>query len=214
MYLIGIIMVILSGIVLKKTPLFKGDPAPFVMELPSYHMPRLKGVLIHMWERGKLFIKKAGTIIAVASAVIWMLQSTSWNFQMVDPEFSILASLGKFIAPIFTPLGFGFWEAAVATLTGLLAKETVVATFGILVGVGGVDEGDPTLLMRIGQMFTPLSGYAFMVFTLLAAPCAAAIGATRREMQSARWTWIAILFQTGVAYVLAMLVFQIGSLFV
>jgi ferrous iron transport protein B len=214
MYLLGILAVILSGMLLKKTRLFAGDPAPFVMELPSYHMPRIKGVLIHMWERGKAFIKKAGTIIAVASAGIWILQSTSWSFQMVEPDASILASLGKVIAPIFSPLGFGFWEAAVATVTGLLAKETIVATLGILVGVGEVAESDPDLILRIGQLFTPLSAYAFMIFTLFAAPCAAAIGATRREMQSARWTWIAVLFQTGLAYFAALLVFQIGSLFV
>ena len=212
MYLIGILVVIVSGIVLKKTPLFKGDPAPFVMELPAYHVPRLKGVFIHMWERGKLFIKKAGTIITLASAVIWLLQSTSWSFQLVEANQSILASIGRFIAPIFTPLGFGTWEAAVATITGLLAKETMVATFGILYGLGGVGENDPTLFARIGQLFTPLSAYSFMVFTLLASPCMAAIGATRREMQSAKWTWTAILFQTGTAYVLALLIYQIGSL--
>lgn len=214
MYLIGIIAVILSGILLKRTRLFAGDPAPFVMELPAYHMPRIKGVLVHMWDRGKAFIKKAGTIIAVASAGIWILQSTSWGLQMVEPDASILASLGKALAPVFQPLGFGFWEASVATITGLLAKETIVATLGILAGVGEVAESDPTLILRIGQLFTPLSAYAFMIFTLLAAPCAAAIGATRREMQSARWTWIAVLFQTGLAYVAALLVFQIGSLFV
>ncbi len=214
MYLIGILAIIVSGILLKRTRLFAGDPAPFVMELPSYHMPRLKGVLIHMWDRGKAFIKKASTIIAVASAGIWILQSTSWGFQMVEPDASILASMGRILAPVFRPLGFGFWEAAVATITGLLAKETIVATLGILVGVGEVTENDPNLILRISQLFTPLSAYAFMIFTLFAAPCAAAIGATRREMQSARWTWIAILFQTGIAYLAALLVFQIGSLFV
>lgn len=212
MYLVGIIAVIVSGIVLKKTRAFAGDPAPFVMELPSYHMPRMKGVLIHMWERGKQFIRKAGTIIAVASAAIWILQSTSWSFQLVETNESILASLGRIIAPLFVPLGFGTWEVAVATITGLLAKETIVATFGIVLGLGNVAEGDPTLLASIGAFFNPVSAYAFMVFTLFAAPCAAAIGATRREMQSARWTWAAILFQTGVAYVVALLVYQIGSL--
>lgn len=212
MYLLGIIAVIVSGVILKQTKAFSGDPAPFVMELPAYHIPRLKGVVIHMWDRGKQFIKKAGTIIAVASAVIWMLQSTSWSFQMVETQESILASLGRFIAPLFAPLGFGTWEVAVATITGLLAKETIVATFGIVLGLGNVAEGDPNLLSSIGAYFSPVSAYAFMVFTLFAAPCAAAIGATRREMQSARWTWAAILFQTGVAYVAALVVFQIGSL--
>lgn len=211
MYLVGILAIILSGIVLKRTKPFAGDPAPFVMELPAYHMPRPKGVAIHMWERGKLFIKKAGTIIAVASAVIWILQSTSWSFQMVETQDSILASLGRFIAPLFAPLGFGTWEVAVATITGLLAKETIVATFGIVLGLGNVAEGDPTLLTSIGSLFTPVSAYAFMIFNLFAAPCAAAIGATRREMQSTKWTWATILFQTGFAYVAALLVYQIGS---
>jgi ferrous iron transport protein B len=212
MYLVGILAVILSGIVLKRTKAFAGEPAPFVMELPSYHIPRLKGVAIHMWDRGKQFIKKAGTIIAVASAGIWILQSTSWSFQLVETQQSILASIGRLIAPLFTPLGFGSWEVAVATITGLLAKETIVATFGIVLGLGNVAEGDPTLLASIGTYFNAVSAYAFMVFTLFAAPCAAAIGATRREMQSAKWTWTAILFQTGVAYAAALLVYQVGSL--
>ena len=212
MYLLGILAVIVSGIVLKKTRAFAGEPAPFVMELPAYHMPRLKGVAIHMWERGKQFIKKAGTIIAVASAGIWILQSTSWSLQMVETQESILASLGRLIAPLFAPLGFGSWEVAVATITGLLAKETIVATFGIVLGLGNVAEGDPTLLASIGSYFNSVSAYAFMIFTLFAAPCAAAIGATRREMQSARWTWAAILFQSGVAYIAALAVYQIGSL--
>lgn len=212
MYLIGIVGVIVSGILLKKTKAFSGDPAPFVMELPSYHIPRLKSVAIQMWDRGKQFIKKAGTIIAVASAGIWILQSTSWSLQMVETQDSILASLGRLIAPLFSPLGFGSWEVAVATITGLLAKETIVATFGIVLGLGNVTEGDPTFLASIGTFFNPVSAYAFMVFTLFAAPCAAAIGATRREMQSARWTWAAILFQTSVAYAAALLVYQVGSL--
>ena len=214
MYAVGILGVIISGILLKKTRAFAGDPAPFVMELPTYHLPRAKGVLIHMWDRGKQFIKKAGTIIAVASAVIWILQSTSWSFQLVETQASILASIGRFIAPIFAPLGFGSWEVTVATLTGLLAKETIVATFGIVLGLGSVVEGDPSLVANIGAFFTPLSAYAFMIFTVFAVPCAAAIGATRREMQSARWTWTAILFQFGVAYIAALLVFQIGRLFI
>ena len=212
MYLVGILAVIVSGIVLKKTKAFAGDPAPFVMELPSYHMPRMKGVLIHMWDRGKQFIKKAGTIIAVASAAIWILQSSSWSFQLVDTQDSILASIGRLIAPIFAPLGFGSWEVAVATITGLLAKETIVATFGIVLGLGNIAEGDPTLLASVGAFFNPISAYSFMIFTLFAAPCAAAIGATRREMQSAKWTWAAILFQTGVAYTAALVVYQVGML--
>ncbi|MGI6432307.1 MAG: ferrous iron transport protein B [Sphaerochaetaceae bacterium] len=212
MYLVGILAVIISGIFLKKTKAFAGDPAPFVMELPPYHMPRFKGVAIHMWERGKEFIKKAGTIIAVASAGIWILQSTSWSFEFVETQQSILASIGRFIAPLFKPLGFGRWEVAVATITGLLAKETIVATFGIVLGLGTVAEGDPTLVASIGSFFTPVSAYAFMIFTLFAAPCVAAIGATKREMNSIRWTASAVLFQTSVAYLAALLVYQIGSL--
>jgi len=213
MYLLGIAAVIVSGIVLKKTPLFKGDPAPFVMEMPSYHIPRPKGVLIHMWDRGKAFIKKAGTIIALASAVIWVLQSTSWSFQMVEAGQSILASLGRFFAPLFVPLGFGTWEATVAIVTGLLAKETMVATFGILYGLGSVAENDASLLAQIGQLFNPVSAYAFMVFTLFASPCMAAIGATHRELHSTKWTWLTVAYQTGFAYMAALLINQIGRLF-
>ncbi len=213
MYAIGILGVIFSGILLKKTKPFAGDPAPFVMELPAYHLPRAKGVFIHMWDRGKQFIKKAGTIIAVASAVIWILQSTSWSLQLVETQASILASIGRFIAPVFAPLGFGSWEVTVATLTGLLAKETIVATFGIVLGLGTVAQGDPSLITSIGAYFTPLSAYSFMIFTVFAVPCVAAIAATRREMQSARWTWAAISFQFGIAYIAALLVYQVGSLF-
>ncbi len=215
MYAVGIIGVIIAGIVLKRTKPFKGEPAPFVMELPPYHFPRMRGVLRQMWDRGKEFIKKAGTIIALASAVIWILQSTSWSFKFVETQDSILASIGRVIAPIFAPLGFGSWQVAIATITGLLAKETIVATFGIVLGLGsGVVEGDATLLHSIGTFFSPLSAYSFMIFTVFAVPCVATIGATRREMQSAKWTWATILFQFGVAYVAALLVFQIGSLFV
>lgn len=215
MYAVGIIGVIISGIILKKTKPFRGEPSPFVMELPPYHFPRMRGVLRQMWDRGKEFIKKAGTIIALASAVIWILQSTSWSFQFVETQDSILASIGRFIAPLFAPLGFGTWQVAIATITGLLAKETIVATFGIVLGLGGgIAEGDVTLLNSIGAFFTPLSAYSFMIFTVFAVPCVAAIGATRREMQSAKWTWATILFQFGFAYTAALLVFQIGSLFI
>lgn len=213
MYLLGIVMVILSGIILKKTRPFRGEPAPFVMELPAYRLPRMKGVLIHMWERGKAFMIKAGTIIFVASGAIWFLQSFSWSFQMVDAGESILASIGRVVAPIFIPLGFGNWQAAVASVTGLLAKEVVVSTFGILFGIGDAVENDPTLLQNIGQLFNPASGYAFMVFTLLAAPCFAAIGAMRREFNSWKWTLGTVAFQTGTAYVMALLAYQIGRLF-
>ncbi len=214
MYAVGIVGVIIAGIFLKKTKPFRGDPSPFVMELPPYHFPRMRNVFRHMWDRGKEFIKKAGTIIALASAVIWILQSTSWSFQFVETQDSILASLGRLIAPIFTPLGFGSWQVAIATLTGLLAKETIVATFGIVLGLGNVAEGDANLLHSIGAFFTPLSAYAFMIFTVFAVPCVATIGAIKREMQSAKWTWVTIFFQLGVAYVAALLVYQIGRLFI
>ena len=185
------------------------------MEIPPYHLPHMRGVLRQMWDSGKEFIKKSGSIIALASAVIWILQSTSWSFKFVETQDSILASIGRVIAPIFAPLGFGSWQVAIATITGLLAKETIVATFGIVLGLGsGVVENDATLLHSIGAFFTPLSAYSFMIFTVFAVPCVATIGATRREMQSAKWTWATILFQFGVAYVAALLVFQIGSLFV
>jgi len=213
MYLLGIVMVILSGVILKRTRPFRGDPAPFVMELPAYRFPRMKGVLIHMWERGKAFMIKAGTIIFVASGAIWFLQSFSWSLQMVDASESILASIGRVVAPIFIPLGFGNWQAAVASITGLLAKEVVVSTFGVLFGIAEASESDPTLLENIGQLFNPASGYAFMVFTLLAAPCFAAIGAMRREFNSWKWTLGTVAFQTGTAYVMALIAYQIGRLF-
>lgn len=211
-YFLGIAMVIISGIILKQTKLFKGDPAPFVMELPQYRIPGAKGVLIHMWDRGKAFIIKAGTIIFVACGLIWFLQSFNWSFQMVEANESILASIGRVIAPIFAPLGFGTWQAAVATVTGFIAKENVVATFGVLFGIAEATEADPGLLSSIAQMFTPVSAYAFMAFTLLAAPCFAAIGAIKREMGSWKWTWIAIGYQTGLAYIVAFIIYQVGSL--
>jgi len=213
MYFLGIAMVILSGIILKKTKLFKGDQAPFVMELPQYRIPSLKGLLIHMWDRGKAFIIKAGTIIFVASGLIWFLQSFSWSLQMVDAQDSILASIGNVIAPIFAPLGFGNWQSAVATVTGFLAKENVVATFGVLFGLGAeLTESDPNLVSTMGQLFNVVSAYSFMAFTLLAAPCFAAIGAIKREMGSWKWTFIAIGYQTGVAYVVSLIIYQVGRL--
>lgn len=213
MYMIGIGMVILSGIILKKTDLFGGEPAPFVMELPSYRMPKIKGVLTHMWERSKAFIVKAGTVIFFAAGLIWFLQAFSWSLQMVRPDESILASIGSFIAPIFRPLGFGNWQSSVAVVTGFLAKEAVVSTYGVLLGVGEVLEDDPMLVSQISRIFTPVSAYAFMVFTLLAPPCFAALGAIRSEMRSWKWTFFAIAWQTGLAYMLSMLIYQFGGLF-
>lgn len=212
LYFMGIGMVILGGLILKRTPAFKGDPAPFVMELPQYHLPTVKNVLRHAWDRGKSFIVKAGTIIFVACGAIWFLQSFNWSFEMVDSADSILASIGNAISPIFAPLGFGHWQATAATITGFLAKETIVATFGILLGVGEVGETDPSLLAALPTIFTQLGAFSFMVFTLYAAPCFAAIGATKREMGSWKWTLFAVLFQTGTAYLVCLLIYQIGSL--
>ncbi len=201
MYIVGIVMVILSGLVLKRTKLFAGKPAPFVMELPAYKLPRAKGVVIHMWEKGKAFIIKAGTIIFIACAVIWFLQSFSFSFQYLEPEQidqSILAGIGTVLAPIFAPLGFGNWMSAVAAVTGMVAKEVVVSTFAMLSA-------------HTALIFTSVTAYAFMIFTLLAAPCFAAIGAIRREMGTWKWTLIAIGYQTGLAYVMATLVNLVGS---
>ena len=217
MYFAGIGAVIFSGIVLKKTKMFAGDAAPFVMELPQYHMPAPKGVWIHMWERGKSFIIKAGTIIFLACAAIWFLSSfgfTNGGFGMVAEDDSILAVIGTFVAPIFAPLGFGNWKAAVATISGLVAKENVVGTFGVLFGFGGdVAEDDAGLLTSIASMF-PYSAAAlsFLVFNLLCAPCFAAIGAIRREMNNAKWTWFAIGYQTVLAYVVALIINQLGGI--
>ncbi len=210
-YIIGIGIAILSGLLLKSTVL-KGEAAPFVMELPEYRLPKLKGTLIHMWDRGKAFMIKAGTIIFIASGVIWLLQSFDASFSMVEAENSMLASIGRVIAPIFSPLGFGEWRAAVATVTGLLAKEVVVATLGILHGIGEVAEDDPSLISSITQSFSTLSAFSFMIFTLIAAPCFAAIGAMKREFNSWKWTFLTLGYQTGLAWILGTLVFQIGSI--
>lgn len=211
-YFIGVAAIIVSCIFLKHTRPFAGEPAPFVMELPQYHMPTAKTVLLHVWERAKAFIIKAGTIIFVSCAIIWFLQSFNWSLQMVDAEESMLASIGRVIAPLFAPLGFGNWQAAVGAVTGLIAKENVVATLAVLYGIGEAAEDDPMLLQQVAMSFTQLSAFAYMVFNLLCAPCFAAIGAIRREMMSAKWTWAAILYQTIFAYVIALLIYQIGSL--
>ena len=212
-YFVGIAAIIVSGIILKKTTLFAGDPAPFVMELPAYHLPSIKGVLIHMWDRLKAFVRKAGTIIFLSSIVIWFLSSFNFKLQMVDTQQSILSSLGKLIAPLFAPLGWGHWEAAVGTITGLVAKENVVATLGILFGVAEVAENGDEIWTLFAQNFTALSAYSFLVFNLLCAPCFAAIGAIRREMGSAKWTWIAIGYQCIFAYIISLIIFQLGNWF-
>jgi len=217
MYFMGIGAVIISGVILKKTKMFSGDPAPFVMELPQYHLPAPKGVLIHMWERSRAFIIKAGTVIFVACGVIWFLSSFGFedgSFGMVDQEASFLAAFGNLIAPVFAPLGFGSWKAAVATVSGLVAKENVVGTFGVLSGMAEAGEDDPGLWLAVMQIF-PGAGAAmsFLIFNLLCAPCFAAIGAIRREMASAKWTWFAIGYQTVFAYMIAFIVYQLSIVF-
>lgn len=210
-YFLGIVMIIICGIILKQTKLFKGEPAPFVMELPQYHIPSAKNVLLHMWERGRAFIVKAGTIIFVACGAIWFLSSFNFRLEMVDAGESILAAIGNVFAPIFAPLGFGNWQSSVASISGLVAKENVVGTFGVLFGVAEVAEDDPTLLQHVSGMFTIASAYAFIAFNMLNAPCFAAIGAIRREMGSWKWMWITIGFQTGTAYLVALVINQVGS---
>jgi ferrous iron transport protein B len=210
-YFLGIIMIVSCGIILKKTRLFSGDPSPFVMELPQYHIPGLKSVMIHMWDRVTAFMKKAATIILVSCSAVWFLQTFNWSFEMVDADNSILASIGNVVAPIFAPLGFGNWQSAVATVTGLVAKENLVGTFGVLYGIDGASETDPALISNIGVMFTAASGFAFMAFNLLCAPCFAAIGAIRREMGNWKWTFITLGFQTGTAYIVALVINQVGN---
>lgn len=210
-YFLGIGAIIFSGIMLKKTALFAGDPAPFVMELPPYHVPGAKGVFIHMWDRGKSFVKKAGTIIFVACGAIWFLQSFNFSLQMVEPGESILASIGGLIAPIFAPLGWGNWRAAVAAVTGLVAKENVVGTLSVLYGVAEASENGMEIWGNLQLAFTPVSAYSFLAFNLLCAPCFAAIGAIKREMGNWKWTLIAVGYQTGLAYLVALLIQTVGS---
>ncbi|MDC7242473.1 MAG: ferrous iron transport protein B [Sphaerochaetaceae bacterium] len=214
-YFIAIAVVIISGIILKKFKAFAGEPAPFIMELPDYHLPRVKSLGFHVWNKLKSFIVKAGTIILISSIVIWFFSSFSWSFQMVDNvEESILSSIGRGISWIFTPLGWADWKATVATITGLVAKENVVGTFGVLYGFAEVAEDGGEIWSVLANDFTALTAYSFLVFNLICAPCFAAIGAIRREMGSAKWTWIAIGFQTAMAYVLALIIYQIGRIFI
>ena len=218
-YFIGIGAIILSGIILKKTKMFAGDPAPFVMELPAYHVPAAVNVLRATWERGWSFIKRAGTIILASSIILWFLQGFGFvdgQFGMVeDNNSSILASIGSAICIIFAPLGFGDWQSTVAVFTGLIAKENVVSTFGVLFGVGSeVAEDDPSLWTAVAAHYTPLVAYSFMIFNLLCAPCFAAMGAIKREMNNWKWTLGAIGYMCGLAYVVSFIVYQIGSLFV
>lgn len=217
-YFIGIAAIILSGIMLKKTKLFSGEPAPFVMELPAYHLPTVGNVLRSMWERAWSFIKKAGTIILLSSIILWFLQgfgTENGTFGMVDDiNNSILAVIGSAIAWIFTPLGFGNWQSAVATITGLIAKENVVGTFGVLFGgFDGVAENGWQIWSNMRAVFSSLSGYSFLVFNLLCAPCFAAMGAIRREMHNGKWTAFAIGYQCVFAYAVSLVIYQLGLLF-
>lgn len=212
-YFIGIAAIAITGVILKKTKAFVGDPSPFVLELPSYHMPRPKNILLHMWERSKAFIKKACTIILLSTIVLWLLGSYNTALQPVDTADSILADVGQTVAPVFTPLGWGDqWEAVVGTVTGLLAKENVVATFGSLyAGLDEISEDGSELWEIVAAKFTPLAAFSFMLFNLLCAPCFAAIGAINREMPNRRWTLFAVAYQCGLAYVVAMIVYQLGT---
>ncbi len=216
-YFVGIAAIVISGIMLKKTKMFAGDPAPFVMELPAYHMPTLVNLLRSMWERGWSFIKKAGTIILLATILVWFTSNFGWadgGFGMVDMDNSILAAIGNAVCWIFAPLGWGHWQGAVATVTGLIAKENVVGTFGVLFGgFDEVSENGWEIWTNMRAAFTPLSAYSFLIFNLLCAPCFAAIGAIRREMNNAKWTAFAICYQCGFAYVISFIVYQLGSLF-
>ncbi len=212
-YFIGMASIIVSGIILKKTKRFSGDPAPFVMELPTYHMPTLKNVLRSMWERGWSFIKKAGTIILLSTIVVWFTSNFGFadgGFGMLEEDqldMSLLAKIGSAICFIFAPLGFGNWQATVASITGLVAKENIVGTMGVLYG------GEGYLYDTLAATFTSITGFSFLVFNLLCAPCFAAIGAIKREMNNAGWTWFAIGYQCGFAYVIALIINQIGAIF-
>lgn len=219
-YFVGIAAIICSGIILKKTKLFAGDPAPFVMELPAYHWPTVSNVLRSMWERGCSFIKKAGTIILMSTIVLWFLMNFGWvdgSFGMLEAEQlndSILASIGSVIAPLFAPLGWGDWKMAVAAVSGLIAKENVVGTFGILFGFGEVAEDGAEIWGQLAGSLSTVAAYSFLVFNLLCAPCFAAMGAIKREMNNTKWFFTAIGYQTLLAYVVSLCIYQIGNLFI
>ena len=222
-YFVGIAAIVISGIILKKTKPFAGEPAPFVMELPAYHRPTLVNVLRGTWERGWSYIKKAGTIITLASIFVWFTSSYGFGpegFGAVEEmDYSILGQIGSGLAVIFRPLGFGTWQASAATVLGLVAKEEVVGAFGTLYAVAGdalgmVEEGAFAGLAPIAEHFTQLSAYSFLVFNLLCAPCFAAIGAIKREMNNAKWTWAAIGYQCGFAYAVSLMVYQLGGLII
>ncbi len=228
-YFIGVAAIVISGIILKKTKMFAGDPAPFVMELPAYHWPTVGNVLRSMWERGWSFIKKAGTIILLSTIVLWFLMNFGWDngsFGLLDFEglegaaleqaqaSSIIAKIGGVIAPIFAPLGFGTWQMTVAAVTGLIAKENVVATVGVLFGYAEVAEDGSEVWGMLSAHIVPLAAYAYLVFNLLCAPCFAAMGAIKREMNNIRWFWFAIGYQCLFAYVISLIIYQLGNLFI
>ena len=218
-YFVGIAAIICSGILLKKTNLFAGDPAPFVMELPAYHMPSAGNVLRSMWERGWSFIRKAGTIILLSTIVLWFLQGFGWTdgrFGMLGEgqlDSSLLAVIGGIFAPVFAPLGWGDWKMTVAAVTGLIAKENVVAAFGVLFGFAEVAENGDEIWSVLGASMTGAAAYSFLVFNLLCAPCFAAMGAMKRELNSAKWFWAAVGYQTGLAYAVSLCIYQFGTLF-
>lgn len=217
-YFVGIAAIICSGIILKKTKLFSGDPAPFVMELPAYHMPTVGNILRSMWERGWSFIKKAGTVILLATIFVWFTSYFGWidgQFRLLDQmelDHSILAAAGSAVSWLFAPLGWGNWKSAVAALTGLVAKENVVGTFGILYGFAEVAEDGSEIWGSLAGSMTVVAAYSFLVFNLLCAPCFAAMGAIKREMNNTKWFWIAVGYQTGLAYVVSLCIYQIGTL--
>ena len=217
-YFVGVAAIIISGIILKKTKMFAGDPAPFVMELPAYHWPTVSNVLRSMWERGWSFIKKAGTIILLSTIILWFLMSFGWvdgSFTMLEAEqldASILSKIGNAIAWIFAPLGWGDWKMAVAAVTGLIAKENVVGTFGMLFGFAEVAEDGTEIWGQLAGSMTVAAGYSFLVFNLLCAPCFAAMGAIKREMNNAKWFWFAIGYQCVLAYIVSLCIYQIGTL--
>ena len=219
-YFVGIAAIVCSGIILKKTKMFAGDPAPFVMELPAYHMPTISNVLRSMWERGWSFIKKAGTIILLSTIFVWFTSYFGWvdgQFRMLDAmelDHSILASIGNAIAWLFTPLGWGDWKSAVAAITGLVAKENVVGTFGILFGYSEVAENGTEIWTLLAASMTAAAAYSFLVFNLLCAPCFAAMGAIKREMNNAKWFWFAVGYQTVLAYAVALCVYQFATFFI
>jgi ferrous iron transport protein B len=213
-FFIGIAAIVVSGLILKKTKLFAGDPSPFVMELPAYHMPTLKNVLYSMWERGWSFIKKAGTVILLSTVVLWFMQNYGFDesgFGAVDINDSLLSLIGTSFAWLFVPLGWGIWQAAVATVTGLIAKENVVATLALLYGIAEASENGAEVWGALSDDFTRFAAFSFLVFNLLCAPCFAAIGAIRREMNSTKWTFFALGYQTLLAYVVSMCIYQIGT---